>query len=292
MKQTRSVVVFFIMITSLAFGQKDDLRSKISSLASTVNGQVGIAIMDLSTRDTLLYNKNGIFAMQSVYKFPLALAVLKKVDQGTLKLDQKVRLTKANLLQDTWSPLRDKYPNGGEVTLEEVLMYTVTHSDNNGCDILFNIMKGTKNVDKYVKGLGVQEMAIEATEAEMHAAWDVQFTNWCKPRAMLRLLELFYDKKLLSPASHELLWKMMAETSTGVNRIKGLLPAGTEVLHRTGLSDRDAEGKYGAVNDVGIVRLPDGKYFAIVVYVGRAKGELEDLEKVIAEIALAVFKSE
>jgi len=282
--------VLVVVISSTVFGQKDELRGKIRLLATSVDGQVGVAVMDLTTKDTLLYNTDGIFAMQSVCKFPLALAVLTKVDQGKLRLDQKIKLTKANLLPDTWSPLRDKYPNGGEVTLQEVLMYTVTHSDNNGCDILFKIMKGTKNVDKYVKGLGVQEMSIEATEAEMHTAWDIQFSNWCKPRAMLRLLELFYDKKLLSPASQELLWKMMAETTTGPNRIKALLPAGTEVLHRTGLSDRDPEGKYGAVNDVGIVRRPDGKYFAIVIYVGRAKGELKELEKVIAEIALATYE--
>ncbi|MEI9920218.1 MAG: class A beta-lactamase [Bacteroidota bacterium] len=280
-----------LLLLAFSFNTQAQLRKKIKSLAATVDGQVGVAIMDLSTKDTLLYNTNGIFAMQSVYKFPLALAVLTKVDQGKLKLNQKIKLTKANLLPDTWSPLRDKYPNGGEVTLEEVLMYTVTHSDNNGCDILFNIMKGPKYVHKYVESLGVKEMAIEATEAEMHTAWDIQFSNWCKPRAMLRLLELFYDKKLLSPASQELLWKMMEETSTGPNRIKGLLPEGTEVLHRTGLSDRNTDGKWGAVNDVGIVRRPDGKYFAIVVYVGRAKGELSELEKAIAEIALASYKS-
>jgi beta-lactamase class A len=286
----RFLALVLIAVTSSSFAQKADLRQKIKAIASTVDGQVGVAIMNLSSKDTLLYNTNGIFAMQSVYKFPLALAVLTKVDEGRLKLDQKIKLTKANLLPNTWSPLREKYPNGGEVTLQEVLMYTVTHSDNNGCDILFKLMKGTKNVDRFVKSIGVAEMAIEATEEEMHTAWDVQFTNWCKPRAMLRLLELFYDKKLLSPASQQLLWKMMAETSTGPARIKGLLPAGTEVLHRTGLGDRNAEGKYGAVNDVGIVKLPDGKYFAIVVFVGRAKGQLGDLEKAIAEVALEAYR--
>lgn len=288
----KSLIALIIVFSISAHAQRDDLKRKIESLASTVDGQVGIAIMDLSSKDTMLYNVHGIFPMQSVYKFPLALAVLERVDQKRLKLDQKIKLTKRDLLPDTWSPLRDKYPNAEvEVTLEEILMYTVTHSDNNGCDILFRLLKGTSKVERYVKDLGVTEIAIEATEEEMHQAWDIQFTNWCKPRAMLRLLELYYDKKLLSPKSHALLWKMMAETSTGANRMKGLLPQGTEVLHRTGLGDRNPEGRVGAVNDVGIVRLPNGKYFAIVVYIGRAKGEVPDLEKVIANITLETFNS-
>lgn len=288
----KSLIALIIVFSISAHAQRDDLKRKIESLASTVDGQVGIAIMDLSSKDTMLYNVHGIFPMQSVYKFPLALAVLERVDQKRLKLDQKIKLTKRDLLPDTWSPLRDKYPNAEvEVTLEEILMYTVTHSDNNGCDILFRLLKGTSKVERYVKDLGVTEIAIEATEEEMHQAWDTQFTNWCKPRAMLRLLELYYDKKLLSPKSHALLWKMMAETSTGANRMKGLLPQGTEVLHRTGLGDRNPEGRVGAVNDVGIVRLPNGKYFAIVVYIGRAKGEVPDLEKVIANITLETFNS-
>jgi beta-lactamase class A len=285
----------FLLLTSILFAQTDldKLKREIATHASKIDGQLGAAVMDLQTKDTLLYNLDGIFPMQSVYKFPVALAVLKKVDQGKLSLDQKIRLTKRDLLPDTWSPLREKYPDANvDVTLEEVLRYMVVDSDNNGCDILFRLLGGTGKVHQYVQGLGVTEIAIKATEEEMHTGWDPQFLNWCKPRAMLRLLELFYDEKLLSPRSHALLWKMMAETSTGPNRIKGLLPKGTEVLHRTGLGPTNNDGRIGAVNDVGIVRLPDGKYFAIVVYISRVKAEVATAENVIAQIALAAYTAE
>lgn len=281
-----------ILLTAsiMLFAQKNELRQKIKSLAAPVDGQVGVALMDLTSKDTLLFNKHGIFPMQSVYKFPLALAVLDRVDRKKLSLSQKIKLTKRDLLPDTWSPLRDKYPDANvEVTLEEVLMYTVTHSDNNGCDILFRLLGGPKKVHQYIQKLGVTEIAIEATEEEMHQEWNTQFTNWCKPRAMLSLLEMFYDKKLLSPSSQAVLWKMMAETSTGPNRIKGLLPKETEVAHKTGTGGQNSDGLAGAVNDIGIVTLPNGKYFAIVVYIGRVKGEVSDIEKVIAEISKAAY---
>jgi beta-lactamase class A len=285
--------VFFSIVAGHAIAQKQTLRNTLVELAGKVDGQVGIAVMDLSTGDTLVYNPNIAFAMQSVYKFPLALAVLKKVDEGKLSLGQKIRLTKRDLLPGTWSPLTKKYPEANvEVTLQEVLMYTVTHSDNNGCDILFRLLGGPASVQEYVRQLGVKEITIVTTEEEMGKGWDVQFTNWCKPHAMLQLLQMFYDKKLLSASSQQLLWKMMAETSRGANRIKGLLPQDTEVLHRPGTGGTTNEGVTGAVNDVGIVTLPNGKHAAIVVYMNRVKGELKDLEKVIAEIARASYDSD
>jgi beta-lactamase class A len=287
---TLALSLFFI---NSSRAQKDELRSKITEIAKTVEGQVGVAVVDLSTRDTLIYNVHGIFPMQSVFKFPLALAVLKKVDQGKLSLSKKIKLTNRDLLPNTWSPLREKYATGNaEVTVEEILMYTVTHSDNNGCDILFRLLGGPKKVNAFIHSLGVEEIAIKHNEEEMHKEWDVQFDNWSKTRSMLKLLELFYDKKLLSPSSHAILWKMMVETSTGPNRIKGLLPESTEVLHRTGTGGQNAEGVTGAINDVGIVKLPNGKYFAIVIYLGRVKGDVPALEKKIAEISRTVYQSD
>src|SRR3954462_14445111 len=85
-----------LLSSPIALAQKNVLKSKISTIAKRINGQVGVAIMDLTTKDTLLYNVDGIFPMQSVYKFPLALAVLDKIDQKKLSLDQKIKLTKKN----------------------------------------------------------------------------------------------------------------------------------------------------------------------------------------------------
>ena len=286
------ISIFFLLTSINVFSQKAELKRRLTEIAATVDGQVGIAIMDLTTKDTLVYNPHGIFPMQSVFKFPIALAVLKKVDDKKLSLAKKIKLTKRDLLPNTWSPLRDKYPDGNvEVALEEILMYMVTHSDNNACDILLRQLGGPKKVNDYVHELGVTEMAIKYNEEEMHGEWDAQFENWSKSTAMLKLLALFYDKKLLSTSSQEILWKMMAETSTGSKRLKGLLPKDTEVLHRTGTGGPKGDIN-GAVNDVGLVKLANGKYFAIVVFLGRVKGEVSDLERKIAEMTLAAYQSE
>ncbi|MGG1920183.1 serine hydrolase [Chryseobacterium sp. NRRL B-14798] len=95
--------------------------------------------------------------MLSVFKFHIALAVLNRVDEGILKLDQKFFIKKEDLLPETWSPIREEYPQGNMyLTLDQLLRYTVSHSDNNGCDILLNIIGGTETVQKFINQQGLK----------------------------------------------------------------------------------------------------------------------------------------
>ena len=73
------------------------------------------------------------------------------------------------------------------------------------------------------------------------------------------------------------------------NRIKGQLPEGTIVAHKTGSSDTNEEGIIGAANDIGIVTLPNGRHFAISVFVTNSKENDETNEKIISDIAKAAW---
>jgi beta-lactamase class A len=283
-------VAMIWLIPAKAFAQKDALRARIEHIIDRARGRVGVAVMGLDDNDTLMFSGNGKFPMQSVYKFPLALTVLHEVDRGKFALNQPVLITKADLLPGTWSPLREKYPGGNiKLTLSELLSYTVSQSDNNGCDILFRLLGGPKTVDGHIHSLGVRDLAVISTEEEMHRAWDVQYTNWSTPAAMAQLLSMFYHGQILSPKSKEFLWQAMVETGSGPRRIKGHLPEGTVVAHKTGSSGTNDDGITAATNDAGIVTLANGKHVAIVVFVSDATSEERACEDVIAEIARAVW---
>ncbi len=278
------------VLPQVTFAQKDALRIQLEQISQSAKGNVGVAVRHLENGDTLTLHGKRHYPMQSVYKFPLAMAVLDQVDGGKLSLGQKIHVTQKDLLPNTWSPLREKYPNGNvDVTLAELLRYTVSQSDNNGCDILFRLLGGTKQVNDYVHGLGVKGIAIVATEEEMHQDWNVQFTNWSEPVAMLSLLQLFYELKQLSKASSDFLWKIMVETTTGPNRMKGLLPKEAVVAHKTGTSGTNDKGISAATNDAGIVTLPNGEHFAIVVFVANSPADEKTREAVIARITRAVW---
>lgn len=271
--------------------QNTHLRDEVARIAASVSADVGVAVMNLETGDTLTLHGHGHFPMQSVFKFPLAVMVLREVDKGTLTLDQKIHVRKEDMLPNTWSPMAVKYPQGNvDIALSEILRYTVSQSDNSGCDLLFRMLGGPGKVNDFIHSLGIKQIAITATETEMQQAWPVQFTNWCEPGAMLMLLKQLDRGNILLPSSREFLWKLMEETSTGPKRIKGLLSAGTVVAHKTGTGDYNNEGILGALNDVGIIVLPNGSHVAVVVFISRAKEkETAPLELVIAQISRAVY---
>jgi beta-lactamase class A len=268
---------------------KEELRPELMKIVNSYKATIGIGLIHIETGDSLDVNNHIRFPMLSVYKFPLAIAVLDMVDKGELSLKQTYRVTKADLLDETWSPLKKEFPNGEvDLTIAQLLNYSVSQSDNIACDILFKLAGGTESVDKYIHGLGISGMAIKATEHEMRAGWKILYTNWSKPMQMSRLLEGFYKQQYLSDSSNTFLMKLMVESSNDPARIKALLPEGTIVAHKTGTSDQ--RGKiYDACNDVGIIFLPDGTHVVLSVFVSKSEEDYDNSRKLIAEISKAVF---
>lgn len=280
------LVSTFLLFLGSAWSQTNVLRQRLQRVAATTQGMLGVGVVDFSNGDTVSVNGQWHFPMQSVYKFHLALAVLSEVDKGKWTLEQKIKVTKKDLLPNIWSPLREKYPNGEvELPLREILEYTVVQSDNNGCDILFRLVGGTKVVDKYIKSIGINEVNIVGTEEEMHADDRVQFDNWSTPRSAAKLLEVFHQKKILSKNSWDFLWNTMVSTTTGSRKIKGVLPANATVAHKTGYSGVNKLGIIAATNDIGIMQLPNGKYVAIAVFLSNTPMPEAQCDRVIAEAA-------
>jgi beta-lactamase class A len=93
-----------------------------------------------------------------------------------------------------------------------------------------------------------------------------------------------------TPGAHyELVRWLLYEMSiavTGPNRIKGLLPKGTIVAHKTGTGGTN-DGLTSATNDIGIIYLPNGKHLAVAVFVSDSPADDKTREGVIARIAKA-----
>jgi beta-lactamase class A len=266
--------------------QTEVLKHKIEQVIKAGKADVGAAIYDLETGESVQVNGDKYYPMQSVFKFHIALCMLHEIDKGTFKLDQKIFIKKESLIPNTWSPLRDAHPNGNVyLPLSEILTYTVSQSDNIGCDMLLELLGGTKKVNDYIHQAGVPNVFIEVNEAEMHKDWNAQFKNRTTPLAANELLKKFHNQKLLSATSYAFLAKIMAGTTTGKDRIRGLLPKDTQVQHKTGTSDTSPEGITAAINDIGIVSLSNGKHLFISVFVANSKETPAAMEKIIADIS-------
>jgi len=281
-------IIIFISCTTTKPGN-EELRKSISEIIKDKDATVGVALI-IEGKDTLTVNNEFHYPTQSTYKFHLALAVLDYLHRNDLPLDHKIFIKKEELLPDTHSPIRDEYPKGDfEMSVRELLEYTVSKSDNNGCDILFRFVGGTSEVDKYIRGLGFKDFSIAATEEEMHGPWEVQYTNWSTPYTAAGVLESFRTGNILPEEFHDFLWQTMTGTTTGSNKIKAQLPKGTVVAHKTGSSFRNADGLNAAENDMAIIQLPDGRYYSLVVFVADSMESSGTNCKIIADISKAVY---
>jgi beta-lactamase class A len=226
--------------------------------------------------------------MQSVYKFPIGMTVLHQVDQGKLSLDQKISITQSDYISERQhSPIRDKYANGVNLSVRELLRYAVSESDGSASDVLLRLVGGPAAVRQYLRGLGISGIQVLSTEKEIGRDNAVQYANWAYPADYVALLQAVQQGKGLSAASRALLLTLMTETQNGLKRLKGLLPTGTIVAHKTGSSGTE-NGLAAATNDVGLLTLPDGRHIAIAVFVSDAKADMATREAVIAKIAQAV----
>lgn len=263
------------------------LRQKIDSVIHIRKAEIGVAVLGLEDRDTLSINGDQHFTMLSVVKFPQALAVLHQVDLGRASLSQPIYFNKSDLRQESYSPLTKERPEGNfDITLEQSLLYSVGRSDNNVCDKLFKVFGSPKSVEDYIHQLGFNGIGIGTDYASMHT--NGMQANWCTPKTAVQLLEGFYRGNILKDSTRNALWKCMAGSLSPEDRIKGLLPPGTIVAHKTGTSGTDSNGVTAAFNDIGIVTLPNNKHFAIAVFINNSKETNEVNARTIAEITKAV----
>lgn len=280
----------------------EPLRDSIASVIAGEDAVVGVAAV-FSDGDTLvLVDSSGYtgdlhasmkavsglddaFPMMSVMKFHQALAVCRWLRESGLSLDAEVKVTPDMLAEDTWSPMRDEHPLGGSFSWRELLTYTLAFSDNNACDILFSLTGGPEYTDGVVRFLSSGDFHIECAEADMHAAPSVCLRNWTTPLSAVLLLEKFHIA-----GYYDSIWTVMSGCRTGMSRIPARISGkASEIIHKTGTGDRTPDGRQTAINDIGIVVLPDGSHFSLAVFVFDAACSPERCEEIIAGIAGAVY---
>jgi beta-lactamase class A len=281
----------------------EGLQKRVEEIASAAKGRVGVSAMVLDdfqsnssaqgsrkTRNwTISLNPDEHFPMQSVYKLPIGMAVMEQVDTGKIRLDQKVQVTKGDFIgESSHSPIRDRHPNGVELTVSELMRWMLGESDGTASDVLMKLAGGHEAVQAYLTKLKVTDMVVLDTEKALAEDHSLQFRNWSTPEAALTLLRALYERRALSESATTYLLKTMTESKPGAKRLRGLLPAGTVVAHKTGTSGTE-NGVTAATNDIGIITLPSGKHVAIAVFVANSLADQATRESVIAKISKAIF---
>jgi beta-lactamase class A len=297
-------------VPKLEYKPDAELEKQIAEIAAAAKGKVGVAAVVLETGEAAFFNADGHYPMQSVYKLPIAMAVMEQVRLGKLDLDEVVGVTKEDMVREGMrSPLRDKSPNGGEYTIRELIRLSLVESDGTASDVLMRLVPPS-DVQSYLTQIGIRDMKVVNTEKEIGKDWQTQYENWTTPMASVELLRWLHITTVESgKASNtgedgiqytrtanmfEAFVATMRDSVPGANRLKGLLPTDTYVAHKTGTGGTQ-KGITGATNDIGIINfrisenLAKNNHIAIAVFVSDSPADEKTREAVIAKIAKACW---
>lgn len=267
------------------------LHDELTGYVEKKDCRIGIAV--IYNGDTVSVNGNENFPMLSVYKFPQAIAAGKILAKLDITPDDTIEISSSLILPDTWSPMRDRYEiNDIRLPLGEVLSYSIMMSDNNACDIIFDMIGGVEIADDLIKSLGYKDISLANTEAEMNADPMLCYNNSATPVALASLMADFYSTMYDESDWMRTIKANLELCETGKERISAAgFDGETLIGHKTGTGPKDEEGKLMAVNDVGYVEFSNGESYMIAVLVTHSPYSMSETERIIAEISEIVRRN-
>lgn len=292
------------------------LAAEFARLAKGTDGVVGVAAQRVGGGPLVTLNAGQTFPMASTFKIAVAGRIFERIDKGELRLDQMIAVDPKMIVNS--AGIADQTPHPGvSLSLYNLLELMLTRSDNTATDVLTATAGGPAAVTDWLQRLGIKGQRVDADTAHLiyraldipaatgtfketidaafaadpakrerdvkrtaNAPFNADPRDASTPEAMVQLLTMIASGKALGADSTRTLIEIMERCHTGDKRLKGLLPDGTIVAHKTG-------SLMSIANDVGLITLPNGGTLAIAVYIkGDTKGT-ETQDRVIAEIARA-----
>ena len=265
-----------------------ELRNEIESAIGEVDAEVGVAM--ICGEDTLTVNQANDYPLMSVFKLHIAVALMQQADAGIMSVDSVLTVPYSRLLPNTWSPMRDDAAGEDrDMTVDQLMRYSVCRSDNNACDILIDLAGGIGAVNDSIRNLGLGEVVLTETEASMHDDILRSYNNVSSPLAVCELLDRVYDGQVLSPESGNYLMGLLGESTTGRGKISAGLPEGSFLGHKSGLSDRRPDGVLMASGDVAAFSCGDGRRASLAILVKDTPESEARIDSLFAEIASLVY---
>lgn len=279
-------IAFFLCCCPTLVGQS--LTHEIEKITRGKRATIGVAV--ISGDKVFTIANDARYPVMSVFKFHIALTALKKMEKEGIPLDQMVYLEKKQMRKNTYSPLRDRFPNQRiHISYREILRYTVAESDNNTCDWLIGFVGGIERVDTYIRSLGIKDFHFSETEHSMHVDLRRCYNNWSTPLAMAQLLKTVYSERALSEEHFAFLENTMLNCASGKDKLIAGLPSGVRFAHKTGHSDRLKDGTLICDADAGVIYLPDGGRGYVVVFIKDSRESDRENAKIMADICRVAY---
>lgn len=272
---------------------KTGLEKELTAIADSAKGDVGIAL--IYDGDTLTVNNDAIYPMMSVFKLHQAVALCRMFEENGTSLDSVMTLRRSELDPDTWSPMLKDH-SGEEISLpmRRLLEYTLIESDNNASNEMFVRLMSPAACDSVIAGIIPRgSFEIRFNEAEMQADHSRAYSNRTSPLGAAILIDRLFTDTLVGKSYQDFIKSALLRCQTGPDKISAALSEteGITIGHKTGSGYRDENGRLAASNDVAFVTLPDGRHYALAVFVKDFDGTDAEAAATIARISAAVIKA-
>lgn len=248
------------------------LQQEVMAIARQARGRVGVAAIDLDGGGTVMINGDQPFPMASTAKVAIAATFLSQVEQGRARLDQAFPLmvpVRQTIAQR--GPVAKVQP-GNLLPAQALMELAITRSDNEAADALIAAVGGVGAVNQWLARNGIAGQHLDHTMATLvrddgrvDPVTTMDERTASTPRAMVSMLGAIDRGGALTPESRAVLLDTMTRTVTGSKRMRAGLPLGTVFAHKTGTLR-------GVTDDVGIIRLPDGRHLAVAIFVVGPEG--------------------
>ncbi len=300
------------------------LEEELAALAAGFDGEAGLAVQDIATGRILHAQGDALYPQQSVTKLWVALAALHEADEGRLDLAEPVTLRREDLTL-FHQPLREIVRAQGSFDSDygDLLDRALTRSDNTANDRILRRIGGPETVQKFIDDadladirFGTDERTKQSGIAGLRWSQDYSYGNaffeardavsesvrrsnfeayladpvdGASPIAIAHALGQLARGELLSSVSTELLLATLEQTRSGPRRLKGGVPPGWTIAHKTGTGQFYA-GEQSGYNDIGIVTSPAGREYAVVAMIRRTGAPVPVRMEIMQELVRAVVR--
>ena len=258
--------VLAVLVSTSAAAQTTGLAAEIHRRIDQVpKAVVGVAFHDLQTGDTLFLGAEESFHAASTMKVPVMIELFRRVDAGTLRLDQGIPLVNqfTSIADGSTYSLNASDDSdslaytlvGTRVPVAELIEHMITRSSNLATNALIELV-GAENANETAHTLGARNIKV-LRGVEDTPAFRAGMNNTTTARDLAVLLEAIETGRAASRRSCDTMREILARQEFN-EEIPAGLPPGTKVAHKTGWIT-------GVLHDAAIVYPPNRKPYVLVV---------------------------
>jgi beta-lactamase class A len=291
--QKKGILIYMLMLTTTVYSQQgislDSLKKEIGKTLGDEKGYFAVAFKDLSTGNGLFINEHVLFHAASTMKTPVLIEAYKQAAIGQLKLSDSMEIKNEfkSIADSSMFSLNPKDDSefelykqvGQKKTIDTLIYQMITVSSNLATNLLVDRLQA-KKITQTMRELGAKDLVV-LRGVEDQKAYEKGMNNMVTAYDLMLIFEKIATGAAVSPTASNAMIKILLDQHFR-DIIPAKLPANVKVAHKTGFFT-------GVHHDSGIVFLPDGRKYLLVILSKNLENE-DRAVQAMATVSALIFQ--